>query len=126
MISKSTEIEVKLYSKQNGINVPRQLKEKMVSLVMLESRDFCTGDTFLCIQMAQKFESEYELHKNECLNTDLASFGPKYAFCSRKSLFLGLLCYLFTFCKSCNIIGMLGQVLGRGHSEKITSLITSE
>ena len=85
VFSKTTTVEVRLYGFNKYVNgtskfVQRKLKEKMVALVVLESRDFCTGNTF-CMLMAGKFMSEYAQFKSECSNIDLVSFGPKYGFC---------------------------------------------
>ena len=84
VLSKTTIIEVKLYYvNKAGEKLPRQLKEKMVSLTVLESRDYCTGNTF-CELLAVGYMNEYKKHRSECLNIDSRSFGPKYGFCPSK------------------------------------------
>ena len=62
----------------------------MVTLVAVEARDYCTGNT-LCVAMANGFKNEYKKYASVCLNTDLTSFLPKYVSC------IGMYAFMFMF-----------------------------
>uniref|UniRef100_A0A7M5XNR7 Uncharacterized protein n=1 Tax=Clytia hemisphaerica TaxID=252671 RepID=A0A7M5XNR7_9CNID len=82
-VDSQTTIEVKLhtvYIESGDFKSSRSLREKVVTLVLLESRDYCTGNTY-CVLLAQKYMNDARQLQARCVNIDELSFGPKYGFC---------------------------------------------
>eukprot|EP00111_Clytia_hemisphaerica_P019681 TCONS_00058085-protein len=86
-VDSQTTIEVKLhtvYIESGDFKSSRSLREKVVTLVLLESRDYCTNNTY-CVLLAQKYMNDARQLQARCVNIDELSFGPKYGFCPGNS-----------------------------------------